>query len=247
MGAYGPGAVIGPAKWAYYDLIVTTEGSADFAVGEKAFSSVAGDAFLIPPGHGFHGITGREGCTIWVQHFSQGKSKGALTLPSHPTLWTSAANAEWPRTLMKQISRFHKTSSATVSLLLRLLIQEFQYAQTMEPTLADSAALVIRSTTAWLEKQSFPLPSLKEIATHTGWSLSHFRDQFRLIDGRPVGEFIKDLRMNEAARLLTETALPIKAIAAHLGYSDIVAFHRAFVRTKMTTPANYRRRIPRVF
>jgi AraC-like DNA-binding protein len=49
-------------------------------------------------------------------------------------------------------------------------------------------------------------------------------------------------RSAEACRLLVETNLTLKTIAARLGYADVVAFHRAFKTRTGFTPGQYRQR-----
>jgi len=253
IGAYAAGELIGPAKWPHHDLIVVREGTVNFSLCSKTIVCRTGDALLIPPLTEFRGMVGSDGCVIWVQHFAKMKTKSAwpVSLPLRPFRWSSI-QSEWARTLMKKISVDQSTSNAgalraTVPHLLTLLIQEFQL-NTKPKTVSENAnSLTVRKTIAWLEAQSFPLPPLKEIANYAGWSVSHLRNNFRNSAGRSIGKLIRELEMNEASRLLQETAVPIKAIAARVGYSDVVAFHRAFRRHNAVTPSDFRRRIRPVF
>lgn len=255
IGAYEGGATIGPAKWSHHDLIVTIEGTVDFEMEGRKFSCTAGDAILVPPYSRFHGTAGPEGGRIWVQHFHWDKRRAfyAMFLPSWPIRWPNVATREWPRILMRQIAKLQgatltRGTRRILSLQLTLLLEEFQ-ALAKGKIAPDPRRAVekIQATVAWIEKHPHPLPPLEEMAKLAGWSLSHFRDQFRSLYGRPVGTFLKELRMNEAERLLLESTSPIKAIATQLGYSDVVAFHRAFLHHSQTTPREFRRRAPLVF
>lgn len=248
IGVYAAGDLIGPAKWPHHDLIVVREGSVDFSLCSKAIVCRTGDALLIPPLTEFQGRVGSDGCVIWVQHFARMKTKSGwpVSLPLRPLHWSSI-QCEWVRALMKKISASQSTSNAgafkeTVPHLLTLLIQEFQLNTKPKAASEHATSLAVQKTVAWLEAQSFPLPSLKEIANYAGWSVSHFRNNFRNSSGQSIGKFIRELEMNEASRLLQETAVPIKAIAAQVGYSDVVAFHRAFQRHNAVTPSDFRRR-----
>lgn len=247
IGGYVAGGIIGPAKWPHYDLIVVQEGSVDFTLRSRVISCRKGDALLIPPQTEFRARAGSEGCVIWVQHFTTARPPLAVpvSLPSRPRRW-SFTQGEWLRELMKRISAGQSTANGNVSpamvpLMLSLLLQELQLKP--KPVSEDAGSIAVRKTATWLKAQTFPLPSLKEIADYAGWSTSHLRNSFRASTGRSIGTLLRELQMDEASRLLQETALPIKAISARVGYSDVVAFHRAFRRHKAMTPANFRRQM----
>lgn len=183
--------------------------------------------------------------TIWVQHFSRRGRKAPLALPRSPVRWPGVGQWEWPRTLMRRLSRLQRPGDLPASgeargLLLALLLEEFKAAGTKEKPEAGGAKTTVQLVLDWVENHALPLPSLKEIAEFAGWSVSHLRDQFRAVSGRPVGEFLKQRRMGEAARLLVETRQPIKEIAVRAGYSDVAAFHRAFHDRYKVTPGHYR-------
>lgn len=54
-------------------------------------------------------------------------------------------------------------------------------------------------------------------------------------------DFLVQLRIKQAAELLTRTGLDIKIIAARVGYVDPQYFHRVFKKTTGRTPAQFRR------
>lgn len=63
----------------------------------------------------------------------------------------------------------------------------------------------------------------------------------RYLDLTPI-EFVTDVRVRAAARLLTATALPVNAIAARTGFASASFFTRTFRTVMGTTPSQYRRR-----
>jgi len=81
---------------------------------------------------------------------------------------------------------------------------------------------------------------IDDLARETGLSSSHFRSIFRRETGLSAGQWLTRMRMIEARRLLRESPWPVKQIASTIGYSDVVAFHRAFKRSTGETPAAYR-------
>ena len=57
-------------------------------------------------------------------------------------------------------------------------------------------------------------------------------------------EFLINYRLEKAAQMLQETRDPIGSIATAVGYSDPLAFSKAFRKKFNTTPSDYRADIP---
>ena len=83
----------------------------------------------------------------------------------------------------------------------------------------------------------FTLPELAEVA---GMSRSVFAARFARVLGQSPIKFLKALRLGRAAQLLTRTDLPVKGIAARVGYSSRSAFTRAFLARHGIAPAAFR-------
>jgi AraC family transcriptional regulator, mar-sox-rob regulon activator len=244
VGSVPVGAMVGPACWPHHDLIVVMEGQVNFSIGRSKIVCRGGDALLIPPNHEFRGLAGSDGATIWVQHFSSRKSS-LVELPKVPVCWGRVGRWEWPRTLMRRLSRLQKArgevrSDNPSALLLALLLEEFRTSEAETRSEPSNAERTISFIIDWIEHHALPLPSLKKIAASSGWSVNYFRDQFRAVTGQTVGEFLKQRRLGEAARLLVETRLPIKDIAQQADYAEAASFHRAFLARYRMTPGRYR-------
>lgn len=236
---------MGPTCWPHHDLIVLVDGRIDLSVGRRKISCRAGDALLIPPGHAFRGTAGCEGAAIWVQHFSLEGVEAPASLPRKPACWRGVGLWEWPRVLMRRLSRIQKKrgvilSDRASSLLLALLLEELRLADLTGPKEFSGTERVIPLIIDWIEHHALPLPPVREIAAFAGWSVNYFRGQFRAVSGQTVGEFLRHRRMGEAARLLAETRRPIKEIATQAGYADVASFHRAFSGRYKVTPGQYR-------
>jgi transcriptional regulator GlxA family with amidase domain len=92
-----------------------------------------------------------------------------------------------------------------------------------------------------LEHVDEPLP-VERIAAGAGMSprtLSRWCREH--LDESPA-ELVRRLRVDEARRLLEETALPLKDVAARTGLGDASTMWRAFTRRLGVTPAAYRQR-----
>lgn len=84
--------------------------------------------------------------------------------------------------------------------------------------------------------------SVRELADLAGLSRSKFALKFVEVLGRPPVDYVRDVRMRLACRLLHETDRGIKEIAAKVGYATESSFSKAFVRSCGCAPGEYRRR-----
>ncbi len=82
--------------------------------------------------------------------------------------------------------------------------------------------------------------TLELLADICGMSRSSFAAQFSEGFGRSAMEFVKEMRMRMAARLLIHTDMPVKTIAGRVGYDSRSHFSRAFREFFSLAPAAYR-------
>ncbi|MEU7897532.1 AraC family transcriptional regulator [Nonomuraea sp. NPDC049152] len=83
--------------------------------------------------------------------------------------------------------------------------------------------------------------TLESLAGEAGLSRSAFAASFRELVGEAPMRHLTARRMQEAARLLKESALPHSRIAERVGYRSGVGFHLAFRQWSGQTPGEYRR------
>ncbi len=79
-----------------------------------------------------------------------------------------------------------------------------------------------------------------ELAAGHGFSISTFRRRWIEVLGTPPARYLQELRMTEACRLLVETPLRIKAVAAAAGFEDELYFSRRFRIEVGLPPREYR-------
>lgn len=82
--------------------------------------------------------------------------------------------------------------------------------------------------------------TLAELAAEAQLSLSYFSAVFKRKTGFAPLDFFIRLKMQRACHLLDATSLPVKAIAADLGFEDPLYFSRAFHRVHACSPTQYR-------
>jgi AraC-like DNA-binding protein len=86
-------------------------------------------------------------------------------------------------------------------------------------------------------RRHFAIP---EIAKRTGINECKLKAGFRELFGQGIYGYLQSERMQESARLLTETRFTIKEIADKTGYRSVNSFIKAFRKNFGLTPGKYR-------
>lgn len=103
-----------------------------------------------------------------------------------------------------------------------------------QPRLAKTVAAIIEQPGAH--------HTVDSLASLAGMSRASFSDHFSRTFGQGPIEFVQKARLRVAARLLEVTDLPIKAVAASVGYAGSRPFSRAFEAAYGALPTRYRDR-----
>lgn len=82
--------------------------------------------------------------------------------------------------------------------------------------------------------------SLDLLAEKCMMSRTTFSERFHKAFGRPAMDFVREVRLRGAARLLRQTQDPIKTIAARMGYASRSNFSHSFSEFFGVAPAEYR-------
>ncbi len=84
--------------------------------------------------------------------------------------------------------------------------------------------------------------NVERMAERAALSRSALAERFRNTVGCAPVQYLAELRMQEASRLLRSEGLSVAAVAERLGYGNEAAFRRAFRRVAGTTPGTLRTR-----
>lgn len=82
-----------------------------------------------------------------------------------------------------------------------------------------------------------------DAARNVGMAPAAFCRFFRRNTGRTFTRYVQEVRLSEASRQLTETDLPVVAIASNVGFGSLAHFNRCFKRHKGVTPTEWRRSV----
>jgi len=96
---------------------------------------------------------------------------------------------------------------------------------------------------AWVEHH-LDSDSLEQgAARRAGLAPASFRRTFRQARGQSFGSWVRELRLEEAARILARDEAPLAQVAERVGLGEVHTLIRGFRRRFGTTPAAYRRRV----
>jgi AraC-like DNA-binding protein len=85
------------------------------------------------------------------------------------------------------------------------------------------------------------MPTLEELAVQYGRSAKLLNDEFSQVFGQPIYAFVTSHRLSQAHSALVETSIPIKQLAARLGYTHTSNFSIAFKRQFGYPPGSLRK------
>lgn len=94
----------------------------------------------------------------------------------------------------------------------------------------DGAASRIRNVLTHLRNDCAALHTIPDMAALAGMSISSFHDHFRDVTASTPLQYLKDLRLLEARRLLSEGADNVSRVAYAVGYQSPTQFSREYSR-----------------
>jgi len=80
---------------------------------------------------------------------------------------------------------------------------------------------------------------LSDLAHHCGVSAGHLARSFRATFGKPLGEYVRERRLERAAEMIRAAKRPLAQVATAVGFCDQAHFSRAFKARFKLTPASY--------
>ncbi len=82
--------------------------------------------------------------------------------------------------------------------------------------------------------------SLEALSGFVNYSKSHFCYLFKAVTGKTYIEYLHQLRINQAKKLLRETEKTVTDISYEVGYHTIAHFNKHFKLITGLTPSQYR-------
>jgi len=229
---------IGPAQWPHFDLLWIHSGEVQIDVGmpRTQLKLAAPAGLLILPGVSFSGQALSAAASASICHFEWSDLPIASCGPGY--------------VLPNEADVFHVQNLINLSL---------SYAERMMPAdIKERLFLSILDCFGSVETPALPatrldrawrqakdnldrMRDLTDVATAIGLTESTFRALHKKQYDGSAGQYLRELRLSHAERLLATTGDTVASISRSVGYAQPESFSHAFSSTRGRTPAAYRR------
>lgn len=108
-------------------------------------------------------------------------------------------------------------------------------------TKKDNSELRAKETLDHLSKNYFDPISLPEAAKMAKLSQRQFSNMCKKITGKSFVQFVNITRTEKAGELLTNSQIPVAAVAFEVGFEELSTFYRAFKKYYKASPLEFRR------
>lgn len=161
------------------------------------------------------------------------------------SVWTSAgvsAGIDLTLALIEE-DYGHQVAIATARQLVMYIKRSGGQAQFSVPLMAQAqAGGDFAPLHAWIAANLRNPLTVERLAEQAGMSPRTFARAYAAKHGRTPAKTVEAMRLEAACRLLEETVLPLKSIAAHTGHGDEQNLRRVFQRQLAISPTQYRSR-----
>ena len=242
-----------------YELIAFTEGEGTSYIGNYVGGFATGDVFFLGSNlpHTFQKNNEALITSAVVVHFKEDFwGKDFLQLPESRIIVelfeTSLKGLQLKGTLCKQLygmllqlehlKGFRRITCLCECLLLMAESNEFEAVSTqpikqLNPKNKERIDAVFQYTITRF-KEHIALP---EIAGHAGMSVPAFCSYFKKSTKKTYVDFLNEVRIGHACKLLMDTAMGIEEICYDSGYNTLPNFNKQFLKVKKITPSQYRK------
>ncbi len=241
-------------KHNFLELLFITEGEGSVTVSNKSFSAGRGDLFIynagamhyeesslkFPLAAYFIGIDNLEITNLPKNHLLPPETECRLNVGDMFEDFNQYFTIIIKESCEKKqfyTELAQNASKAIIMLIFRL----------MNKICSDNKYLEVNSiydaAKAYIDENYLRDLSLDEIASKCYVNKYHLSHIFAKVHEMSVGQYISELRLKEAKRLLRDTRLPVNEIADMAGFNDAGYFCRAFKKAFSCTPTAYRKNI----
>ena len=228
------------------ELVLLKEGTSTVVQSDGKHPMHPGDLYLSFPmqPHGYENSRGID-AYVWIiptaPYLAPYKMLLEQKLPRHPILHRE----QWAPTGIGQLVEMAAAEQGSASpevmqAYLQLIVGKLLGLYELIPRQSTGddamAQLLLFLNTHYRE----PL-TRKQIAHCVGYNESYISHLFSEVFQITLTEYLTALRLEDATRLLRETAKPVSEIALSVGFGSIRSFHRAFSKKYGCSPSQYRR------
>lgn len=248
-----PSMRIGPIPRYHYIIHYVVSGKGTFEINNQIYCVGPGQGFLIEPDI----LTTYESDSeepweyMWIG-FVGSKAKEYLdraNLSSHSPIFTYHKGDALERCLSQTVKNL--TLGRNNDILLNSNLYEFMYLLVDNndttppiPILGKAQQAYIEQAMLFCENNFHTAITVQDVADHIKINRTYLNKLFHEYIGKSPKQFLMELRMNKACKLLLETGLDVYTIATEVGYHNQFQFSKIFKKYKSVSPSEYRRQVP---
>lgn len=238
--SYGP-------KFRSYQLIhFVLSGKGELHINEHVFQLSAGDAFIIPSGKVSYYEASKEDpwCYAWISFLGINSQSYIYQLmtSSDDVYIIHNLNTDKYRSFIFEILTLNGNTTSEYfkanSLLFLIMSSLFEDIAFNENNWGRDS--VIDEVKFYLDMNYAEKFKLKDVAKSFGIHPNYLTRIFHDKYGISPKQYLMDLKLKKARRLLTTTELPVSVISSSLGFDDQMAFSRIFRKAYSESPSEFR-------
>jgi len=209
-----------------------------YRFGDASFEADPGSVLFFPHQSEATYEVLQAGSAVCIRYRAQ-----ATESPNRPMLLTTYA----PKQLKDRFLHFaNEAASPSIGHEIAMLAHFYGILYDLNRNTAEGNRRIlqedrIRPSVAYLEhRYADRALSMKQIAALSGVSETYFRQLFERLNGCTPMQYVTELRLRHAARLLEETELSMDTIRGESGFGDAGHFVRCFRKHFGVSPEEYR-------
>jgi AraC-like DNA-binding protein/quercetin dioxygenase-like cupin family protein len=241
-----------PIHWhSCFEIELMLEGEAVHHLNGETYTMTPGDVYLLRPDD-FHAVEVRAPSKVVQLMFSENVVNRRtlaqiLTAGEHLSAHLPRREAADLQELLGQAMReFDDDRPARTEYLFHLL--ECIFILVMRRCVRTSKELPmdhpLSAVVTYLHGHFRDNPTMMDTAERFGFNASYFSDLFHKTTGQTYKDYLSDLRLNYALRLVRSTDLPVSEICFACGFNSQSNFLRAYRQQFGETPKSTRDRQP---
>ena len=249
------------------EIFLTLKGNGEQFTEEGYQKMREGDIFLFPPGQMHHGNGARDGsCVAGViyvhDYIFDGKSEweteagSVLKMLSKGTKNGNNKIRINPNGRKELFRIFHEMlnehrakrpgfKSQVISMMHQFMITILRNSQLEIDgvSISDESLILekIDDILQFLETHYMQHLNIEQISNAAGMSRSYFHSNFKKVTGQTFVDYLNELRIKAAKKLLRDKTFSIDTVAFRIGFTSVSHFYKVFKEMTGKTPVKYRK------
>lgn len=240
----------------FHEIYYLLSGSRRYFINDSIYTINKGDIVVILKGtihrttytnEKVHERMDCKFCENYIDDIPQISAEFKKLFSESPVLQLRQGQREYMERLLHNIQAEYENpdeySDENARALLHLLVIGLIRLKKLQDTEVknDVTDLLMQEAAKYI-RQNYNQPlTLENVAAHINISPTYFSKKFKAATGFGYREYLINVRLQEAARLLLESRLSITEIALKCGFNDSNYFGDVFRRAKGISPMNYRK------